>query len=120
MENTDLSGAPANDARVRSKTTTACVIVVGALVVLAMWAVVVTSIRHTRERAMDHARSETHNLAAAFADEVSRNLDSVAASMAIVARRLQAGENPHQLAAWAKDIPMLSGATIQAAVIGPD
>jgi PAS domain S-box-containing protein len=95
-------------------------VVIGALVIIALWSVVISSIRSTREAAFDHARAEGHNLAATFADEVGRNLDSVADAMDIVARRLQAGEDPHNIADWVRQIPIVSLATIQVGIVGPD
>ncbi len=110
----------ANDPKARLQTTSAGIVVVGALVIVALWIVVISSIRDTREAAIDHARAEGHNLAATFADEVGRNLDGVADAMDIIARRLQAGEDPHNIADWVHQIPIVSLATIQVGVIGPD
>ncbi|HTZ36489.1 MAG TPA: ATP-binding protein [Stellaceae bacterium] len=115
-----MLSTPSSDSRLRSRATSAGIVVVGALVVFALWAVVLTSLRATRSAAIDHARAEAHNLAAAFADEVGRNLDAAADAMRIIAQRVQAGEDPHAIPAWAAQIPMLSLGAIQAAVIGPD
>jgi PAS domain S-box-containing protein len=96
--------------------TTACILVGGALI-LTLWIVVITSTRSTREAAIDHARAETHDLAITFADEVNRNLDEVADAMDVISRRLQAGEDPHDISAWALKMPIPSLSTIQVAIV---
>jgi NO-binding membrane sensor protein with MHYT domain/signal transduction histidine kinase len=93
---------------------------IGAALIITMWAAAAISIYAAREAAMDHARSETRNLSAAFADEVSHVLDGVAASMEIVAQRMRANPGHYDIYAWASDIPILSGATIHGSIAGPD
>ncbi len=84
-----------------------------AAVIIALWAVVAVSSITARGAAMDHARAEAHNLAAAFASEVSHNLEEVASSMELIAQRMRVDpDHRFDLYAWAHDIPILSGATI--------
>jgi PAS domain S-box-containing protein len=117
-DHSTLPAAPVGN--LRSKITTSGIIVVGVLVILAMWTVVITSIHTARDAATSHTRSEARNLAAAFADEVARNLDGIAASMEIVAKRMRANPGHYDIHAWAHEIPILQGATIQSGIIGPD
>ena len=91
-----------------------------ALLVLAMWTLALTSIHNSHEAALDQARAATHNLAAAFTDEVSHELNGVDDAMNVIARRLRAVGDARELSHWAKQIPLLSLATIQVGVIGPD
>jgi signal transduction histidine kinase len=91
------------------------------LVIITLWAVVAVSSISAREAAMDHARIEGHNLTSAFASEAGHILDEVASNMELVAQRVRADPDRRpDIYAWARDIPMLSGATIQGGVIGPD
>lgn len=69
---------------------------------------------------MDRARSEGRNLAAAFADELTHILGGVAGAMEIVAQRMRTAHGTFDIHAWAREVPLLSNATIQAGIIGPD
>ena len=92
----------------------------GIIVILAIWTTVVASITTAKEAAMDRARSEGRNLAAAFADELTQILGGVAGAMEIVAQRMRTARGAFDIHAWAHEIPLLSNATIQAGIIGPD
>jgi signal transduction histidine kinase len=103
-----------------SRTIKALIAVIG-LVIIALWAVVAVSSISARRAAMDHARIEAHNLTGAFASETGHTLDEVASSMELIAQRMRAELNKRpDISAWARDIPLLSVATIQAALIGSD
>jgi signal transduction histidine kinase len=119
-ERTHLFTAFASDPRRRAKALTFGIIAVGMAITLAMWATVIASVVVAREAAMDRARSEGHNLAVAFADEVNHILDGVAGAMEIIAQRMRAAHGRLDIYAWAHEIPLLSSATIQAAIVGPD
>ena len=60
------------------------------------------------------------NLAAAFADELTHILGGVAGGMEIIAQRMRIAHGAFDIHAWARVIPLLSNATIQAGIIGPD
>jgi PAS domain S-box-containing protein len=120
LEHTGLLTPFASDPQQRTRALTRGIIAVGTLIILAMWAVVIASIIAAREAAIDRARSDGHNLAIAFADEVSHILDGVAGGMEIVAQRMRAAHGRLDIYAWRPEIPLLSDATIQAAIIGPD
>jgi hypothetical protein len=47
-------------------------------------------------------------------------LDDVAGAMEIIAQRIRADHGQFDIHDWAREIPLLSSATIQAAIIGPD
>jgi PAS domain S-box-containing protein len=110
----------ANVPHARLRATSAGIVLIGALVMLALWLVVASSIRNAREAAIDHARAEVHNLATTFADAVGRNLDGITAAMNVIAQRLQAGGDPSDVSVWVREIPILSLATIRVGIIGPD
>ena len=109
-----------SDPRRRARAITLEIVVVGITVILAMWATVVFSIMAAQEAAMDRTRSEGRNLAVAFADEVTHILGGVAGAMEIVAQHVRVERGRYDIHAWARDIPLLSQATIQGAIIGPD
>ena len=60
------------------------------------------------------------HLAAAFADELTHILGGVAGGMEIIAQRMRIAHGAFDIHAWARVIPLLSNATIQAGIIGPD
>ena len=108
------------DPRRRCRATTTEIVAVGIIVILAMWTTVAASITTAREAAMDRTRSEGRNLAAAFADELTQILGGVAGAMEVVAQRMRTACGAFDIHAWAREIPLLSNATIQAGIIGPD
>jgi PAS domain S-box-containing protein len=108
------------DPRRRCRATTIEIVVVGIIVILAMWTTVAASITTAREAAMDRTRSEGRNLAAAFADELTQILGGVAGAMEIVAQRMRTTRGAFDIHGWAREIPLLSNATIQAGIIAPD
>ncbi len=81
---------------------------------------VIASITAAREAAMDRTRSEGHNLAVAFADEVTHILDGVAGAMEAVVQRMRAAHGQFNIYGWGHAIPLLSSATVQEGIIGPD
>ncbi len=108
------------DPRRRCRVTTIEIVAVGIIVILALWTAVAASITTAREAAMDRTRSEERNLAAAFADELTHILGGVAGAMEIVAQRMRTASGAFDIHAWAREIPLLSNATIHAGIIGPD
>jgi hypothetical protein len=90
------------------------------MILFAMWAMVIASILTAREAAIDRTRSEGRNLAVAFADQVSHILGGVAGGMEIIAERMRAAHGQFDIYSWAREVPLLSSATIQGAIIGPD
>ena len=108
------------DPRRRCRVTTIEIVAVGIIVILALWTAVAASITTAREAAMDRTRSEGRNLAAAFADELTHILGGVAGAMEIVAHRMRTAGGAFDIHAWAREIPLLSNATIHAGIIGPD
>src|SRR5690242_5947250 len=108
------------DPRRRCRATTIEIVAVGVIVILAMWTTVAASITTAREAAMDRTRSEGRNLAAAFADELTHILGGVAGAMEIVTQRMRTTHGTFDIHAWAREIPLLSSATVRGAIIGPD
>jgi hypothetical protein len=95
------------DPRCRCRATTIEIVVVGIIVILAMWTTVAASITTAREAAMDRTRSEGRNLAAAFADELTQILGGVAGAMEIVAQRMRTARGAFDIHTWSREIPLL-------------
>jgi PAS domain S-box-containing protein len=110
----------AGDPKSRGRIVTLGIIAVATVVIVATWAVAIASIIWAREAAIDRARAEGRNLAIAFADEVNHILGGVSGGMEIIAERMRAAHGQFDIHSWARDIPLLSSATIQGAIIGPD
>jgi signal transduction histidine kinase len=108
------------DPRRHARTVSREIIAAGLIVIVAMWSAVAISISSAREAAMDRTRSEGRNLAVAFADEMTHILDGVAGAMEFVAGHMRAARGRFDMYAWGQEIPLLSKATIQGAIIGPD
>ncbi|HXP31885.1 MAG TPA: ATP-binding protein [Stellaceae bacterium] len=108
---------PAQRRARRFKTVIAAVSVA---IVAILWAVVAASTFSARQTAIDRTRNEADNLASIFADEVMRTLTEVNAAMDLVAERMRAQGRGFELYQWAHDLPLISAATIQASIIGPD
>src|SRR3984893_14797571 len=111
---------PPRDPRRRARIITGEIIAVGIMIIAAMWGMAGASIMAAREAAMDRTRSEGRNLAVAFAGEVTNILGGVNGAMEIVAQHMRAARGQLDIHAWASEIPLLSNATIQGAIIGPD
>lgn len=92
----------------------------GTCVVLVLWLIMIVVIHSERRSAIDHARGEADNLSAAFQSEVSQTLNSVTRAMDAVAARMRADPAHFDIHVWASEIPLLSAATVQAAIAGPD
>src|ERR1700737_1265793 len=111
---------PTRDPRRRARIITGQIIAVGIMIIAAMWVMAGASIMAAREAALDRTRSEGRNLAIAFAGEVTNILGGVNGAMEIVAQHMRAARGEFDIHDWAREIPMLSSATIQGAIIGPD
>jgi signal transduction histidine kinase len=109
-----------NDPRRRARIITGEIIAVGVIIIAAMWVMAGASIMAAREAAMDRTRSEGRNLAVAFAGEVTNILGGVNGAMEIIAQHMRAARGQLDIHDWASEIPLLSSATIQGAIIGPD
>jgi signal transduction histidine kinase len=108
------------DPRRRARTITREIVAVGIVIILAMWVMAGASIMAAREAALDRTRSEGRNLTVAFAEEVNHVLDGVTGAMEVIARRMRRAHGRLDIHEWASEIPLLSSATIQGAIIGPD
>jgi signal transduction histidine kinase len=111
---------PISDPRRRARTITREIIAVGFLIIAAMWVMAGAAIMAAREAAMDRTRSEGRNLAIAFAGGVTEILGDVAGAMEMIAQRMRAERSRFDIHGWARETPLLSSATIQGAIIGPD
>src|ERR1700757_3048851 len=109
-----------SDPRRRALIITGEIIAVGVLSIAAMWVMRAASIMVAKDAAMERTRSEGRNLAVAFAGEMTHILDGVAGAMEIIAPHMRAARGQLDIYVWAREIPLLSSATIQGAIIGPD
>jgi signal transduction histidine kinase len=107
-------------ARRRARRFTTVIAAVGVAIVAILWTVVVASVMSARQTAIDQTRDEADNLAAIFADEVMRTLTEVNSAMDLIAERMRAQDQGFELYQWARDLPLISAATIQVSIIGPD
>jgi signal transduction histidine kinase len=96
------------------------IVAVVAVLILAMWSVVAISIIFARRGAMERTRSDGANLSAAFTDEVTHTLGSVAGAMDLVADRMRIEGAAFDIQTWSREIPLLAAPTIQGGIIGPD
>ena len=108
------------DPRERAATITRSIIIAGTVIVIAIWSVAIASIQTEDQLALERTRGVGRNLAAAFADEVQRVLDDVAANMAVIANRLRDAPGRPDLHAWASEVPLLAGAMVEAKIVGSD
>jgi signal transduction histidine kinase len=115
---TESPGPVPRRQRVRSQI---CIIVtVGTCVIALLWFIMIDVIMNERRAAIEHAQAEASNLSAAFENEVSQTLNSVARAMEVVAEHMRASQGPFDLHEWAAGIPLLAAATIQGGIIAPD
>jgi signal transduction histidine kinase len=110
-----------SDPRKRANILAIGVIAIGLAVVVELWLMVGLSAQSARESAIERAQIETQNVAAAFADTISSKLDSIKASIAIVAGKMRAHPDARpDVLALSHDIPLLSEGAAQASIAGPD
>src|SRR5947199_3981387 len=107
-----------SDPRRRARIITCEIIAVGTMIIVAMWVMAGASIMAAREAAMERTRSEGRNLAVAFAGEATQILDGVGGAMEIIAQHMRTARGQLDIYTWAREIPLLSSATIQGAIIG--
>ena len=67
----------------------ASILVIGACVIGGLWLIISVVVEAERHAAIEHARSETNNLSAAFQAEVEGKLDAVVRSMDFIASRMR-------------------------------
>ncbi len=96
------------------------IVIIGICIITLLWLILIVVIHSERLAAIEHARGEADNLSAAFQGEVSQTLKSVSVAMDAVAAHMRADPSRFDIHAWAKDIPLLATATVQASIIGPD
>ena len=95
------------------------ILTIGTCVIVLLWLIMFVVIETERPAAIDHARSEAGNLSAAFQGEVSQTLNSVTRAMDAVADHMRAAPGEFNIHDWAGDIPLLTAAAVQGAIIGP-
>ncbi len=96
------------------------IVLAGLLFVAGLWTEVFVLTGSEQRTAIEHGSTEASNLSAAFREDVSRELDRVAAEMNSVAAHMRADPAATDFHGWASQAPMLSGATVRAAILGPD
>ena len=95
------------------------ILIIGTCVTVLLWLIMYVVIATERRAAIDHARDEAANLSAAFQAEVSQTLNSVTRAIDAVAKHMRAAPHEFDIHDWADEIPMLSAAAVQGAIIGP-
>jgi signal transduction histidine kinase len=98
----------------------ASVLAGAAAIVLVMWGFVGFSALSARRTAIEDARLESANLAAAFNNEIALRLDTLAATMNVIAGEMRAQNGTFDLYRWAKTNPVINGYPTQGVIIGPD
>ena len=96
------------------------IVLAGLLFLAGLWTEVSILTGTEQRMAIDHGRIDTSNLSAAFQEEISRELDRVAGAMNLVAAHVRADPAATDFHDWASQVPILSGATVRAAILGPD
>jgi PAS domain S-box-containing protein len=96
------------------------IVATGVALLVVIWLSISGIVQAERDAAMHHAATEAANLDAAFQEELSHTLSSDAAAMTMVAERMRASQGRFDIHRWARNIPRLSEATVQAVIIGPD
>jgi PAS domain S-box-containing protein len=114
------SPEPLNAAQRRTRLLVGAIVVAGVVFGAVLWLGALFLIGSEQSAAIAHARTDASNLSAAFQEEVGRELDSVAGAMELVATRMRAEPDAFDVHQWASQIPLLSPATTQADIIGPD
>jgi len=104
----------------RTNALIAVVAAVGVLLVVALWAAIAGLIQSERDAAMAHAAGEARNLSAAFREEVTQTLTTVADATELVAARMRGERGAFDIHDWASQIPLLANPAIEAAILGPD
>lgn len=96
----------------------------GVALVIGLWAVIVFAAHTEGKAALERARSQGHNLSAAFAAEAGRMLDTIATAMALISERIQrdSEHGPGWMDAQrlTKEITGAVRPAVQAALLGPD
>ncbi len=115
-----MSSPIQDNPRRRTKRLKLGIVVVLICVLVALWGVVAGSIFTSWQTAVQDSQSDAGNYAAIFQDELLHTLDTVSANMDLVAARMRAKNSDFDIYSWAHDIPMVSGPTIGAVIIGPD
>ena len=96
----------------------------GLALVIGLWAVIVGEVRSENGSAIIAARGQGNNLSAAFAEEVTRILDTVTSAMDAMTRQIRS--NPHDFATRfntrqrSGDLAAMTPAMLSAAWIGTD
>lgn len=106
--------------RLRASLVISGIIATSLVLVTAVWLAVKSIIQTEHDSAIRQAETDATNLAAAFQEEISRTLSADAAAMELVAEKMRAAQGSFDIHDWARDIPLLAMATIQAGIIGPN
>lgn len=84
-------------------------------------AVILLSVRAERNDLLQHAQADGRNLSAAFAEEVTNTLDTVNATIDLLAAQVRAAPpSGVDLYTWAKDFPTIIRPALHCGFIGPD
>ncbi|MGE0226230.1 MAG: ATP-binding protein [Acetobacteraceae bacterium] len=97
---------------------------IGIALVAGLWLAIIVEVRSETSKSLSRAHSQGANLTAAFAEEITRILDTVSVAMDMMASRLR--NDPDRFAAradrsrWASELPSMARPTIGVTVIAAD
>jgi PAS domain S-box-containing protein len=119
---TDREGedAIADGGRRRARRLAGIVLLTGLLLLAVIWWVINDIVVEEQNSAIQNAVVDARNLDIAFQAEITRILNADAVAMKAVADRMRAEPGRFDINAWARDIPLLSEATLHASIIGPN
>jgi signal transduction histidine kinase len=103
----------------RVRITIKTIVVVISVLLVAMWATIGLSIIHTRQAALDMARSESHNLMVAFREEVASILGQVDLESSLIAEGMRRDRN-FDLYAWGKENALITSGMARAVIADPN
>ncbi len=97
---------------------------VGIALVVGLWAVIIFATHIEGQTAVERARSQGHNLSAAFASESTRMMDAISSAMELIAGRIREewehGQGTLDAARLTADIAAVARPVVRAGLIGPD
>lgn len=100
------------------------IVAVAAVLATCMWLFIIGSLWSEREQALAHGRTEGHNLAAAFAEEITHTFDTISGVLDLMAARAKddpAAFHPGDaLRQWTDELPRLAREGAHVSVVDAD
>src|SRR5579862_7038819 len=96
------------------------IIVLCVATVAMLWMALTFEIHRWQQAAITQAGRDATNLAMAFRENVKRTVSTIDQLMLTIIAENEASGDTYHIPAWLKDSPVLSGISLQVAMIGPD